>query len=141
MRIPDGSDQSADISREFFRAGDHLDLMADGRNIEDVELIYEAHHPDFFIFDAFQHLWLEDTTPHFRDEVDLFEPFDGKALFLEERSCSFPVNEGVCRNAASRHFSHPFQGACLLRFGIEALKRLPDHYVGGDPRATKDFQE
>ncbi len=67
MRIPDGSDQSADISREFFRAGDQLGLMADGRNIEDVELIYEAHHPDFFIFDAFQHLWLEDTTPHFRD--------------------------------------------------------------------------
>src|SRR6266436_6586498 len=60
-------------------------------------------------------------------------------LFLEERSCSFPVNEGVFRNAASRHFSHPFQRARLLHFGIEALKRLPDHYVGGDPRATKDF--
>src|SRR6266853_334920 len=86
-----------------------------------------------------QHLWLEDTTPHFRYEVDLLEPFDCEALFLEERSCSFPVNEGVFRNAASRHFSHPFQRACLLRFGIEALKRLPDDYVGRDPRATKDF--
>src|SRR2546429_4350874 len=115
--------------------------MADGRNIEDVELIYEAHHPDFFIFDAFQHLWLEDTTPHFRYEVDLLEPFDCEALFLEERSCSFPVNEGVFRNAASRHFSYPFQRARLLRFGIEALKRLLDHDVGRDPRATKGFQE
>src|SRR6266566_3583839 len=84
MRIPDGSDQSADISREFFRAGDHLDLMADGRNIKDVELIYEAHHPDFFIFDAFQHLWLEDTTPHFRHEVDLLEPFDCEASSLKK---------------------------------------------------------
>ena len=37
------------------------------RNIKDIELTHKAHHPNFFIFEAFQHLWLEDTTPHFRD--------------------------------------------------------------------------
>src|ERR1700722_9491204 len=71
----------------------------------------------------------------------MLEPFDCVTLFLEERSCSSPVNEGVFRNAASRHFGHPFQRACLLRFGVEALKRLPDHNVGRDPRATKDFYQ
>src|SRR6267154_6675095 len=86
-----------------------------------------------------QHLWLEDTTPHFRYEVDLLEPFDCEALLVEERSCSFPVNEGVFRNATSRHFRHPLQCAGLLRFWIEALKRLPDHHVGCDPRAAKKF--
>src|SRR6267378_2277600 len=79
------------------------------------------------------------AAPHFWDEVNLLGPFDREALLLKERICSFPVTEGVIRNVASRHFSHPLQRAGLLRFGIEALKRLPDHHVGRNPRTAKAF--
>jgi hypothetical protein len=52
---------------------DHKELnmfrgrVADASAPSTGQLIHKTHHPDFFIFDAFQHLWLEDTTPHFRD--------------------------------------------------------------------------